>query len=159
MEFRNARADDYPSIIGVLNEWWDGRRMSDMLPKLFFSHFRNTSFLNESEDQIQAFLVGFLSQSNLNEAYIHFSGVHPDCRKKGIGRAMYKHFFHTVLNQNRFIVRCVTSPINKASINFHKRMGFEIEQGDSEKDGTPYFTDYDGIGEHRVLFTKTLKKG
>jgi ribosomal protein S18 acetylase RimI-like enzyme len=159
MKIRNARADDYPSVICVLNEWWGGRRMSDMLPRLFFSHFQNTSFINESDGHIQAFLVGFLSQSSLDEAYIHFAGVHPDNRNKGIGRRMYNHFFRKALNQKRTIIRCVTSPINKASINFHKSMGFELERGDSEIDSIPFFSDYDGIGEHRVLFTKKLMNG
>lgn len=29
------------------------------------------------------------------------------------------------------IIRCVTSLMNRASIRFHKRIGFEPEQGDS----------------------------
>ncbi|MCR8987875.1 hypothetical protein NW801_23055 [Brevibacillus laterosporus] len=50
----------------------------------------------------------------------------------------------------------VTSPVNKASIAYHQKMGFEIEQGDTEVDGIFVFTDYDGKNEHRVLFVKQL---
>lgn len=44
---RHAEASDYGSIIAVLNDWWDGRSMADMLPKVFFVHFRDTSFVAE----------------------------------------------------------------------------------------------------------------
>ena len=37
--------------------------MVDMLPKLFFVHFRDTSFVAERNGELSGFLVGFLSQS------------------------------------------------------------------------------------------------
>src|SRR6266700_2822677 len=42
---RLATPSDYEDIISVLNDWWGGRQMSDMLPKLFFVHFRGTTFV------------------------------------------------------------------------------------------------------------------
>jgi hypothetical protein len=44
---RNAEVDDYQTIIRAVDEWWGGRRMTLMLPKLFFVHFRPTSFVAE----------------------------------------------------------------------------------------------------------------
>lgn len=32
---RNLKPDDYEPIIMVVNKWWNGRQMSQMLPKLF----------------------------------------------------------------------------------------------------------------------------
>jgi hypothetical protein len=46
---------------------------------------------------------------------------------------------------------------NKSSIAYHLRMGFEAEPSEMEEDGVPYHLDYDGPGEHRVLFVKHLK--
>jgi ribosomal protein S18 acetylase RimI-like enzyme len=66
--------------------------MSDKLPKLFFDHFKNTSFIAEKDGKIVGFLIGFLSQTYPEEAYIHFVGVHPDYRKHGIGRQLYNDF-------------------------------------------------------------------
>jgi hypothetical protein len=43
-----------------------------------FVHFRDTSFIGEMNDNLIGFLVGFLSPSVPEEAYIHFVGVHPD---------------------------------------------------------------------------------
>ena len=156
MIIRNVRSTDYPPIISVLDEWWGGRKMSDMLPRLFFEHFCETSFILEEDHQIAAFLIGFFSQSRPEEAYIHFVGVHPQYRKRGFGRELYKHLF-TVMRQNqRSVVRCVTSPVNTGSIAFHTRMGFRIEPGDAQSDGIAYHTDHDGPGEHRVCFVRQV---
>jgi predicted GNAT superfamily acetyltransferase len=140
----------------LINDWWGGRQMSDMLPKLFFDHFNDTSFIAEEDGKIIAFLIGFLSQSHSEEAYIHFVGVHPDHRKRKLGKELYNHFFSKVQSENRNKVRCVTSPVNKTSISYHKRMGFDIEQGDKTVDGISVKADYDGPGQDRVLFVKEL---
>ncbi len=44
-------------------------------------------------------------------------------------------------------MRCVTSPANEGSVAFHEALGFEAER---------VAHDYDGPGEDRVLFVKTL---
>ena len=41
---RRLRPSDYGTVIAVIDEWWGGRPMSDMLPRLFFEHFADTSF-------------------------------------------------------------------------------------------------------------------
>ena len=84
MKIRNVQSADYSPIISVLNDWWGGRKMSDMLPKLFFVHFSETSFIIEQDNKIHGFLIGFLSQTFADEAYIHFVGIHPDYRKQGL---------------------------------------------------------------------------
>lgn len=103
--------------------------MSEMLPKLFFVHFNETSCLSEINGEIVGFLIDFLSQSFSDEAYIHFVGVHPEYRKNNIGKKLYNEFFNVVKKNGRNIVRCVTSPVNKVSIAYHIKMGFEIEKG------------------------------
>jgi len=127
MTVRLVKGSDYYVISPLINDWWNGRQMSDLLPKLFFDHFKNTSFIVEEEGEIIGFLIGFLSQSYSNEAYIHFVGIHPKHRGKGIGRQLYNQFFDVIKQNGRNIVRCVTSPVNKASIDYHTKMGFEIE--------------------------------
>jgi ribosomal protein S18 acetylase RimI-like enzyme len=130
--------------------------MSDMLPKLFFDHFTNTSLIAEKEGKIVGFLIGILSQSQSDEAYIHFVGVHPEYRKNDIGRHLYNQFFNVVHQNGRIIVRCVTSPVNKSSIAYHLKMGFEMEEGDKLIDGVSVHYDYDGLNQDRVLFMKQL---
>lgn len=154
MQIRNAEPRDYYFVSAVINDWWGGRQMRDMLPKLFFTHFRETSFIVEENKAIVGFLNGFYSQTFPDEAYIHFVGVHPDYRTAGVARMLYERLFEVVRANGRHVVRCVTSPVNKTSIAFHLRMGFEIEAGDQVEDGVSVHADYDGKGESRVLFVK-----
>ena len=153
---RHAEPSDYQPIISVLNDWWGGRNMSDMLPKLFFVHFRETSFVAESEGKIVGFLIGFLSQTFPDQAYIHFAGVHPDYRRRGLARNLYGHFIRIAQKHGCRVVRSVTSPVNKLSIAFHLRMGFSIEPGDIVIEGISVAKNYDGDGGDRVLFVKLL---
>lgn len=156
MEFRHLEAHDHAPITAVVNDWWGGRSMAGLLPHLFFEHFRPTSFVIEDGGQIVAFLVGFISQTDPQEAYIHFVGVHPAYRAQGVGRELYERFFETVRARGVEAVRCITSPVNSASIAFHTRMGFTIEPGDGEVNGMAVARDADGPGEHRVRFRKAL---
>jgi len=156
MNMRNVREVDYHSVIAVVDSWWGGRQLADMLPRLFFAHFQQTSFVVEDNDQMVGFLIGFYSQTRPKEAYIHFVGVHPEYRSFGIGAQLYELFFETVRAQGCDMVRCVTSPVNKGSIAFHTRLGFEVEPGDTLIDGLSVKANYDGAGQPRVLFVKRL---
>ena len=119
--------------------------MAAMLPKLFFVHFRDTSFVAEEEGRTVGFLCGFRSQTHEDEAYIHFVGVVPSHRGSGLGRELYERFFAAV--SPRTVVRAVTSPVNEQSVAFHQALGFEVERIDKN---------YDGQGEARVLLKKRL---
>ncbi len=156
LHIRNTEPSDYQPIIKVVNDWWGGRQMSDMLPKLFFFHFQNTSFVVEQDGELVAFLVGFVSQTFPDEAYIHFVGVSPMFRKAGLARELYKKFFATVQKIGCRTVRCVTSPVNKESIAFHRNLGFSVKDSDKLIDGVSVFEGYDGEGQDRVLLYKYL---
>lgn len=156
MQIRNVQEQDYLKVITVLNDWWGGRQMSDMLPKLFFIHFQSTSFIVEENGEVIAFLIGFLSQTLPGEAYIHFVGVHPDKRKDGWGRELYQHFFQTVKQKGCDTIRCITSPVNKGSISFHMKLDFAVEKGDKMVDGIDVTSNYDGKGNDRVTFIKQI---
>ena len=111
MTIRHAQPSDYGRVIQHVNAWWDGRDMAPMLPKLFFIHFEGTSFVAEDEQgRLAGFLVGFVSQTDPTEAYVHFVGVSPEHRGSGLGRELYERFFATVREHGRTTVRCVTSP-------------------------------------------------
>ena len=130
--------------------------MADMLPKLFFVQFRDSSFIAEKNNQIVGFLIGFLSQTFPNEAYVHFLGVHPNFRKQGIARKLYERFFEAVQGRGRNVVRLVTAPVNKESIVFHRHIGFQMESQETQIEGIPVYQNYDGPGNDRVLFVKQL---
>ena len=144
---REAEPADHARVVRVLDEWWGGRRMVDMLPRLFFAHFRDTSFVAERDGELAGFLVGFLSQSEPDAAYVHFVGVNPEERGTGLGRELYERFFAVAREAGRSRVSCVTSPANATSIAFHTAIGFEPS---GPKPG------YDGPGEDRIVLTRTL---
>ena len=156
MEIRHLEERDYPGVIAVIDQWWGGRHMADMLPKLFFVHFRDTSFAIEADGELIAFLAGFVSQTDPRQAYIHFVGIHPAQRGRGRGRQLYARFFDAARLRGCAAVRCVTSPVNAGSIAFHTRMGFQIEKATGERGGVPCTIDYDGAGQDRVQFVKFL---
>lgn len=145
MLIRAAAPADYARVNDVIDEWWGGRQMAAMLPKLFFVHFADTSFVAEDGDGLAGFLVGFRSQTFDDEAYVHFVGVDPGRRGSGLGRALYERFFAAVAP--RTTIRAVTSPVNERSVAFHRALGFEVERVDES---------YDGRGEARVLLVKRL---
>ena len=148
MEIRHAEPADYGRVIGRVNAWWGGRDMAPMLPRLFFVHFEGTSYVvDDGDGQLAAFLIGFLSQTDPAEAYIHFVGVSPEHRGGGLGRQLSERFFDDARAAGRTRVRCVTSPANEGSVAFHEALGFTSER---------VAHDYDGPGEDRVLFVKTL---
>ena len=148
MEIRHAEPADYGRVISRVNMWWGGREMAPALPRLFFVHFEGTSYVVDGDDgQLAAFLIGFLSQADPDEAYVHFVGIAPERRGEGLGRRLYERFFADALAHGRTVVRCVTSPGNEDSVAFHRALGFEVER---------VVADYDGPGEDRVLFVKHL---
>lgn len=159
VRIRPVRPSDHRAVISVIDEWWGGRHMADMLPRLFFEHFTDTSFTAERDGGLAGFLVGFRSQSRPGEAYIHFVGIHPDERGRGLGRELYERFFAAVGAQGCALVRAVTSPVNRGSIGFHQRMGFDIEPGRAGADGIAVAAGYDGEGQDRVRFVRHLAGG
>jgi ribosomal protein S18 acetylase RimI-like enzyme len=145
LEIRHAEPADHATVIGVVDEWWGGRPMAAMLPRLFFVHFRDTSFAAEVDARVVGFLCGFRSQTYDDEAYIHFVGVDPAQRGSGVGRLLYERFFAAIAP--RTVVRAVTSPRNEPSLAFHRALGFDVERIDEN---------YDGRGEGRALLVKRL---
>ncbi|MCA9898749.1 MAG: GNAT family N-acetyltransferase [Anaerolineales bacterium] len=130
---RLAQPSDYERIISVMPSWWNGRNLTALLPELFLLHFYDTSFIVEQGGELIGFLVGFMSQSRQDEAYIHFIGIHPDFRQQAIGAALYERFFEICRRRGRSIVRAQTSPVNTGSVKFHAKMGFQVEYKDKVK--------------------------
>ncbi|MFG2821186.1 GNAT family N-acetyltransferase [Kitasatospora sp. NPDC048365] len=146
---------DHPRVLAVLDRWWGGlkgtagaRERALLLPRLYFQHFAASSFVVEHPDGgLAAFLVGFLSDSEPDAAYVHFVGVDPALQGAGVGAALYRAFFALARRHGRRTVRCVTSPENTGSQAFHARLGFTA---------SPVRPDYDGPGLDRVVFTLEL---
>jgi ribosomal protein S18 acetylase RimI-like enzyme len=149
---RSATPADHSAVSAVIPEWWGGRDLRASVPKLFFIHFSPTSFIAEQDGDLAGFLVGFLSQTFPEEAYIHFAGVRPDLRNQGLARGLYEEFIEVARSHGRRVIRSCTSPVNKLSIGFHRRIGFSIEPGNKTVDGIPVTTGYLQEKDDKVLF-------
>ena len=109
----------------MVDAWW-GRPILPALPRLFFDHFHDTSLVAETRNELAGFLVGLLSPGRPDEAYIHFVGVAPSARGSGLGTRLYREFFARAAAEGRSTVAAITSPLNEASIAFHRRLGFTV---------------------------------
>jgi ribosomal protein S18 acetylase RimI-like enzyme len=146
LRLRTATAADYDQIIAVVDDWW-GRPIRRALPRVFVDHFHATSAIAESGGELAGFLIGFLSPSVPDTAYIHFVGVHPSLRGNGLARTLYERFFALAGANSRQRVSAITAPGNAGSIAFHTAMGFTV---------TPPIPDYDGEASPKVLFERRL---
>lgn len=156
---RNVEMRDYERVMAVIDQWWGGRILNTHLSRVIFGHFRPTSFVAECDDELVAFLLGFLSQTYPGEAYVHLVGVRPDARRLGLATTLYKRFFVAAHNQFCSTVRAATSPTNSASIAFHAALGFRVEPGDEEVGGVSVRSNHPALGESRVSFVRPIVGG
>jgi ribosomal protein S18 acetylase RimI-like enzyme len=146
VRLRTARPQDYDLIAAVADEWW-GRPILDLLPRLFLDHFHSTSLVAEDGGAMVGFVIGLLSPSLPDRAYLHFVGVAPGWRQQGLAARLYEQFFALARADGRTTVSAVTSPVNTGSIEFHRRMGFTVSAP---------VPNYDGPGHTLVSFSRTL---
>jgi ribosomal protein S18 acetylase RimI-like enzyme len=143
---RAARAADYDAIAAVVDGWW-GRPVRQSLPRLFLDHFHASSLVIDGTGGPVAFLIGILSPSRPQEAYVHFVGVAPEARGQGLARQLYREFFALARADGRRRVSAVTAPVNAGSIAFHRALGFAV---------TGPVADYDGPGRDYLVFERDL---
>lgn len=159
IRFRRPIEADYPAIVDVVDDWWGGRQLHQLLPRLWLQHFTGTSWLAETEDgRLAGFLVGFLSPDQPDVAYCHLVATNPNLRRTGLGRALYERFFADALEGGRRRVHAITWPANRASIAFHRALGFEIHVGPGSQNlyGTPAQANYDFEREDRAVLVREL---
>jgi len=147
MLIRTASPADYDAIVSVVDAWW-GRPIAGSLPRLFLDHFYRSSLLATDESgALAGFLVGILSPSEADWAYIHFVGVAPAARGTGLGRRLYEEFFALAQADGRRSVGAITAPVNAGSIAFHQSMGFAARGP---------VAGYDGPGKDMIVFDRAL---
>jgi ribosomal protein S18 acetylase RimI-like enzyme len=159
VHLRRPTEADYGPIVSVVDEWWGGRQMHPLLPRLWFQHFTGTSWVAEAADgQVVGFLVGFVSPDHPDEAYIHMVASDPAIRRRGVGRTLCERFCDDVRGRGVQRVKAITWPGNRASVGFHTAMGFEASSGPGTRlmEGTPAYPGYDYELEDRVAFVREI---
>jgi GNAT superfamily N-acetyltransferase len=159
VRFRRPVEADHARIVELVDEWWGGRRMRALVPRLWFQHFTGTSWIAEDGDgTLLGFLVGFMSPDRPDEAYAHLIATSPNRRRRGLGGALYERFFADVRAAGGHRVRAITWPGNRVSVEFHRHLGFRADDGPGTVGiyGVPAHPDYDGDGEDRAVFIRDL---
>ena len=159
VRFRRPVEADHAYLVGQVDEWWGGRRLHQLLPRLWLQHFTGTSWVAEAANGVPiGFLVGFVSPDHPDRGHIHMVGTSPNRRGGGLGRALYERFFEDMKARGIRRVTAVTWPGNRVSVGFHRAMGFRPDDGPGTQRlyGTPAYPDYDAEGDDRVVFSREL---
>lgn len=129
---------------------------------IFTKFFQDTVLVAEKENNrskdLIGFVLGLISQTNPEEAYIHLLCVDYYWREKGIAPTLIKEFFKVVKERGCKRVTLITKPVNKKAINFYIKLGFKKNPGYKTVtiNGEEVVKDYNGKGEHMIVFQKTL---
>jgi GNAT superfamily N-acetyltransferase len=143
---RTAQPGDYDAFAAVADDWW-GRAILGSMPRLFLDLFWRTSLVIDSPAGPDAFLIGNMSPSQRDRAYIHFVGVAPTARGRGLARLLYEEFFRQARADGRTAVSAITAPVNTGSVAFHRSMGFSV---------TGPVIAHNGPGHDMIVFERTL---
>jgi L-amino acid N-acyltransferase YncA len=148
---------DHARLARVVDDWWGGRRLRHLLPRLWLQHFTGTSWVAETEDGVLAgFLIGFVSPDDSSVGYIHMVASSPNVRRHGLGRRLYAAFADDVRARGVRELRSITWAGNRQSIAFHKALGFRVDDGTGTERvyGVTAYPDYEGDGEDMVVFRR-----
>ena len=159
LAFRRPTPDDHPRIVDVIDDWWGGRKMRQSLPRLWFEHFGGTSWIVEREGgRLAGFVVAFMSQDDPATGYVHLIAAEPNRRRRGVGRALYERVYADLGKRGARRVIAVMWPANRIAVDFHRAIGFRVDEGPGTQRlyGTPSYADYDGPGEDRAVFIREL---
>jgi ribosomal protein S18 acetylase RimI-like enzyme len=133
--------------------------MRALLPRMWFRHFAGTSWVVEDDGgRLLGFLIGFISPDHPDTAYAHLIATNPNHRRRGIGRALYERFFGDALAAGTRQVQAITWPDNRASVEFHRHLGFRPDDGPGTRTiyGVPAHPDFDGEDQDRTILIRTL---
>lgn len=163
LRLRRPAEADYPGIAARVDDWWDGRVLHGLLPRLWFRHFAGTSWIAEFEARegtadVAGFLVGFISPGHPDRAVIQAIGVQPSHRRTGIGRALVEAFVNDARTAGVEVVETLLWPGNRRALPFLAALGFRIDPDADFRPiyGLPAGEGYDFGTEDRARFMREV---
>jgi ribosomal protein S18 acetylase RimI-like enzyme len=145
---------DYNQILDELSEFWDGRDTRHLHHPFLIHEFGNSAFVIRDRRRIDAYLLGFVSQTE-PVGYVHAIAARASARRRHLARHLFDHFVEFARRHGCGHVKAITTPSNAGSIAFHKSLGMEL-LGEPNTDGLPTVPDYAGRGAARVVFWKSI---
>lgn len=168
---RHPTEADHARLVGVIDEWWGGRRMRAQLPRLWLRHFGTTSWIAEISDgpghgRLAGFVIGYFGAVDPTLASIHLLAVDPNVRRRGVGRTLVERFCVEAQRLGVRRVEMLVRPDERPAVDFARAVGFGSAQRDAASwiaarplYGVPAFEDWDGPGEDRALLVRELSGG
>lgn len=155
MLIRGLTKADYAYIVSVLDRWWGGPSR-ELAHPMFYYELGHEALIAEIDGEVAGFLLGFHARSHdassVGEgdvgpiAYIHMVGIHPDHRRRGVGKELYERFTERARSAGAVRLKAITNVGNEGSIEFHRALGFSVVEE----------PDYAGTSRARIVFTKEL---
>jgi ribosomal protein S18 acetylase RimI-like enzyme len=143
---RGVRKSDYDFVVSVLDRWWGGPSR-ELLHPIFFWELGERALIAEEEGAVVGFLFGFHAVGPPKTAYVHMVGIHPDHRRRGVGKELYEVFLAHARAAGAERVKAITNVGHEGSIAFHQALGFSVSEA----------ADYAGAGRARVVFVRSLE--
>jgi len=159
METRRITKADFDHIVEVIDRWWGGPIHAQVHP-MFFYELGDHALIVEEGGLIIGFLLGFVARAEVDRSfpaspgaglgvktgYVHLVGIHPEYRRRGVGRLLYKDFVKECIAVGCTRMKAITTTGNEGSIRFHVALGWEATEMEH----------YAGYKRKRLVFTKDL---
>lgn len=136
---------DYDHIIQIIDRWW-GRPVSALAHPLFFYELGALARVVEHDGILVGFLLGFVAPGPPKTGYVHLVGVHPDYRRRGVGKVLYQTFEEECRAQACVRLKSVANTANDPSLAFHRALGWS----------PTVVEDYAGPARPRFVFQKNF---
>ncbi len=155
MNVRRITKADFDRIVEVIDHWWGGP-LGTFAHPIFFYELGELGLVVEQGAEMIGFLLGFIAPSSgahgatpsdvTRTGYVHMVGIHPEHRRRGVGRLLYDRFTEDCRTALCSRMKALATHGNEGSIRFHVALGWNAQEVD----------DYAGPGRRRVVFTKAL---
>src|SRR5262249_52777234 len=145
MQTRALQKRDYDLIVQVIDRWWGGPT-SALAHPIFFYELGSMARIVEADGIMVGFLLGFIARSSStgDVGYVHLVGIHPDYRRRSVGRLLYETFEADCKKAGVVRMKAITTLGNEGSQRFHQALGWDMCE----------IEDYAGPGRPRIVFTK-----
>ena len=159
LRWRHPTEDDHPGLVGLVDDWYGGRRVHAAFGRFLLRLFSSSSLIAETADgKVAGYLVGIVAADRPAEALVHTAAVNPNLRRRGIGRELYRRFSVLAAARGARSVLAPVWPGDPIAVAFHRAIGFEPRGGAGAMNlyGTLAWPDYDYPGEDRALFVRAI---
>lgn len=158
-QIRQVKEDDFLDLASLSFKCHPMVTERNSIYHIFTKFFGNTSLVIEDETgNIIGFILGFISQVNPEDAYIHLLCVDPSFRRKNLASSLIEEYRNVVSSKGCRKIYLITGPRNKISQSFYGKMGFKVVKTDKtlEINGISVIKDYNGPDDHKVLLYQNI---